>query len=171
MKALPAALGLFLASFALQLTGCQNTAAEENREEVRRIVAAHEKYMLEFKLAQEKFRAENPMPQRLDFAEHGTLVLRECVIVGRPGSELMRLDYTFLNETGHRLKRAQATLILVNEDAQMEHSQVHEIALPFGLSFSNDSTYSSYFDMPLEDVHRAFRWSWRVELESEIVTR
>jgi len=149
------------------LAGCQNTAAEKNRQEVRRIAAAYETYMVELKLAQKEFEAHNPMPRRIDFGTQGSLLLRQCEIAGRPGSEVLRLKYTFFNETGISIDRARVRLVLVDPEAGVEYSQVQTLEMPFGLPIAHNSSYTSYFDMPLEDVHRSANWDWRVELESD----
>jgi len=151
----------------LLFPACQTSEAERNREEVRRIAAAYERYTLALKEAQREFAAENPMPRTMDFGEHGTLLLRQCELTGRPGAEVLRLKYTFYNETGVRIERARVTLTLVDEEAGLEHSQTHELELPIRLDLTHGSTYTNYFDMPLDDVHTTDGWSWRVELESE----
>jgi len=166
MKRLTALTYLLLAAGSSIFVGCQN-AAELRRQEVRQIAAAHEAYLAELAAIRAEFQTENPMPARLDFGAHGTLLLHECGISGLPGSEKLRVKFTFLNVTGLTIPKAQVTLTLIDEASELEWSEVMKLSLPFGLKMGHNSSYSSLFEMPLNGLHRGRRWDWRIELESE----
>lgn len=166
MKRTTARLTWLLAAAPLFLAGCR-LDVQTNKDEVRRIAEAYEKYMLQLELAQEKFERENPMPQELEFGVHGDLFLRQCELSGRPGFEKLRIKYTFFNDTGVTIDRARVDLVLTDEVSGLERRESQLLELPFLLSLSHGSSYTSFFDMPLEGLHRSAAWSWRLELESE----
>lgn len=165
MKRLIAIAALLLAGGPL-LVSCQNTATER-QDEVRRIAEAHDRYLKELEVARANFQAENPMPLRLEFGTNGTLLLNECGISGLPGSEKLRLKFSFLNLTGITIESAQVVLTLVDRTNELEWSEIMDISLPFGLNMGHNSSYSSFFEMPLNGLHRRGNWDWRVELRSK----
>jgi hypothetical protein len=166
MKRPTTRLSWLLATVPFFCGGCQSDVLT-NKEEVRRIAEAYDTYMHQLDLAQQEFASENPMPQRLDFGVHGTLLLREGEVTGRPGFEVLRLRYTFLNETGISIDRAQVSLILTDPRTGFERSETQLLELPFRLAMAHGSSYTSFFDMPLEGLHQREGWSWRLDLQSE----
>lgn len=162
------ALGyLLFAAGGPLLVGCQDTAQQLRHEEVQRIAAAHERYLKELEVARADFQRENPMPLKLDYGTSGTLLLHECSIAGLPGSEKLRLKFTFLNVTGLTIPSTKVVLTLIDKENDLEWSEIMELELPFGLAMGHNSSYSSFFEMPMNGLHRRSDWDWRVELDSE----
>ena len=166
MKPATALSYLLLAAGCSLLAGCK-TQAELNREEVQRISAAHDRYMQQMEMIRADFQRENPMPLKLDFGTEGTLVLRECQIAGLPGHEKLRLKFTFLNATGITLNQTTVTLTLIDRVNELEWSEIMDVSLPYNLKLGHNSSYSSFFEMPLEGLHLRGDWDWRIELESD----
>jgi len=145
---------------------CQNTA-RERQEEVRRIAEAHDRYVRELEVIRADFQAQNPMPLRIEFGTGGTLILHECGIAGLPGSEKLRVRFSFLNLTGLPIERSEVVLTLIDNQNELEWSEIMDLELPFGLSLGHNSSYTSFFEMPLEGLHRRGDWDWRIELRSQ----
>ncbi len=166
MNLLSARPHLLLMAFGLLFLGCKD-AATLRQEEVARIAAAHELYTAELEMARAMFEAKYPTPQEFDYGTNGTLILREAEIAGLPGSEKLWIKFTFINQTGLSIPKTQVVLTLRDDENELEWSETMELVLPFALRLGHNSSYSSFFEMPLHGLHRKSDWSWRLDLVSE----
>ncbi len=165
MKRLTALIPLLLAASSPAFVGCQ--AQDEELIDVAAVSAAHERYLLELEFAQEEFLKANPMPQKKNFGPEGTLYLHAVEIIGTPGKEQLFVRFSYLNETGLTIERARVILTLTDEDSGEQRSEFQDLRMPFGMSVHHNSTYTGFFDVPLEGIHRRANWSWVIDVEAE----
>lgn len=151
---------------SLLLAGCQS-AEEERHAEVERIAAQHAAYLEEFRLAQIEFERANPAPQRLDFGDQGSILIRECGLQGRPGTESLRVKFTYVNSTSRTLDSAHVFITLRDPESGSEWSEVIDVDVPFGLRFGPNSTHTSYFETPLRGIYRKPGWQWELSVQAE----
>lgn len=160
-RLLPGALALLLL-----IVSCKS-AEQERREEVQRIAAQHAAYMNEYQVAQAKFARDNPVPTRLEFGPDGSILVRECELQGRPGSESLRVKFTFVNSTSRTFDSAQVFITLRDPDSGTEWSEVIDVSVPFGLRFGPNSTHTSYFETPLRGIYTRPGWEWELSVQTE----
>lgn len=165
MKELTALIPLLLVLSGPLFVGCQ--AQDENTIDVPKVSAAHARYLLELEVAQEEFLKANPMPQKKSFGPEGTLYLHAVEIIGTPGKEQLFVRFSFLNETGLTIERARVILTVKDEDSGEQRSEFQDLRMPFGMSIHHNSTYTGFFDVPLEGIHRRANWSWSVDVDAE----
>ena len=166
MKRLTALIPLLLAASGPLFVGCQ---AQEDDEaiDVAAVSAAHERYLLELEMAQEQFLEANPMPQQKDFGPEGKLYLHAVEIIGTPGKEQLFVRYSFLNETGLTIQRARVILTVTDEASGRTRSEFQDLRMPYGMSIHHNSTYTGFFDVPLDGIHRSLDWTWEIDVDAE----
>lgn len=147
------------------LVGCASDGGEDL--DVARLTAAHERYLADLAAAQEAFREANPMPLSRDFGPEGELYVHAVELIGSPGEEQLFVRFTYLNRTGLTIERARVVLTITDEDSGAVRREFQDLRMPYGMSLPHDSTYTGFFDMPLEGLHRRARWSWALDLEAE----
>jgi len=147
-------------------TGCL-APTTQHEEEVKRLTEAHERYLRSFHLAQADFHRANPMPVKLDLADRGTVLLSECSLEGRPGTEHLWVRFTWVNTTGHGLESVAVTLTLLDEATGTEWSEKIDLKLPFGLGLGAESSYTTSFRTPLRGLYLKEDWSWSLEVTTE----
>lgn len=150
---------------AVVLVGCQN-AEQQRHDEIDRIAAQHAAYLEEFRLAQIEFARGNPSPRRIDFGPDGSILVRECELQGRPGSESLRVKFTYVNSTARTLDSAQVFITLRDPESGAEWSEVTDVRVPFGLHFGPNSTHTSYFEIPLHGIYRRPGWEWELSVQT-----
>ena len=156
-----------LALFALALVPLVSCASGADDLDIDRLSEAHQRYLADLAEAQEAFLEANPMPVSQDFGPEGELYVHAAELIGSPGEEQLFVRFTYLNRTGLTIERARVVLSLTDEDSGESHSEFQDLRMPYGMSIPHDSTYTGFFDMPLEGMHRRSRWSWSLDLEAE----
>lgn len=164
VMAKPSALALPLA-LGLLLTPACRAPRDADHEEVERLAAAHEAYLEAWHAEQLRFQRENMTPFQTDHGAAGTMIVQEAELVGRPGSEKLRVRFSFVNTSGVTMESATASLVVIDPIEEIEWGEVMTMRLPLGFDFAHGSSYSSFFDIPLRGVWRKPGWGWRLDLE------
>ena len=157
-------LPLILAAGLLAGLGCQ-APHDADAEEVARLAAAHEAYLEAWQAEQLRFQRENLTPFQTDHGKSGTVIVQEAELVGRPGSEKLRVRFSFVNTSGVMMESATATLVVIDPENEVEWGEVMVMRLPLGFDFAHGSSFSSFFDIPLRGLWRKPGWAWRLDLE------
>jgi hypothetical protein len=147
------------------LTGCAAGRASE-QEELERIARRHSSELLAFHDAQNELRLHTYLPQRRDFGAEGTVIVRQCYLGGRLGDEKLRVRFTYVNTTDRPVRAARVRLTLRDPESKAEWYESLDLIPPFTFELSPGSTYSSWFAMPTQGVHRHASWSWDIGLDA-----
>lgn len=161
-----ATLALGLTGLGLTLlTGCA-AQRDAEKEELARIDARHQHALLAFKDAQDTLRNHTYLPQRREYGDEGTLLVRQAYLGGRLGSELLRVRFTYVNSTDRDVHTARVKLTLRDPHTRTQWYETVDLVPPYSFSLTPGSTYSSWFAMPTMGVHRSPSWSWDIELDT-----
>jgi hypothetical protein len=154
-----------LLALAPLVTGC---ASERGSDlDIDRLSEAHQRYLADLAEVQEAFREANPMPVSRDFGPEGELYVHTAELIGTPGKEQLFVRFSYLNRTGLTIERARVVLTLTDDESGDARREFQDLRMPYGLAIPHGSSYTGFFDMPLEGLHRRSRWSWDLDLEAE----
>ena len=131
-----------------------------------RMEVEHEAALQAFQAEQADFVRRNPVPQRMEFPELGTLILEEIALVGRPGRAWVRARFTFVNTSAVGFDGVRVSLYLRDPASRESWSEGLELQAPFGAHLSKESTYTSTLKTPTRGVEFEPGWSWQLVLES-----
>ena len=104
------------------------------------------------------------MPRDVDFPGLGRLVVRECRPLGWPGKAFLRVQFSYVNTTGHTVGTPRVTLTVLDETGERWSRTSLDLVVPFATEMTSNSTYSSWLDVRTEGIHREEGWDWRLEL-------
>jgi len=154
--------------FWLLASSCLSACATDNsdREILERMAAEHALCVAQYEHARSELEARTPLPQEWDFGPEGTILVREVDLVGRPGDEILKVSYTYVNTTGRPVKTARVTLTFLEPETETEWSQEMDLTLPYRFKFTRDSSYSTWFEIPTNGAHTHEGWEWSLSVES-----
>jgi hypothetical protein len=148
----------------LPTLACQAPSGS-NAEQVAAIDAAHKAELHAFVAEQERVRSAADIGAVRDFGPHGLLHLRNVALIGWPESDYLRVEYTYVN-SGRRTRQApKVTLAVADPQHGVLESVTQELFLPLNIELGNDSTYSSWLEVPVGDVYRRAGWRWDIRVE------
>lgn len=148
----------------LSVLACQ-ARRDTTAEEVAAIDAAHRAELHAFEAEKERVRATADLVTVRDFGPDGSLYLREVALIGWPRAAYLRVEYTYLN-SGKRTKRTpQVTLPVADPTGNVQQRVTQDLILPLNIELGNDSTYSSWLEVPVGDVYRHADWRWDIRVE------
>lgn len=148
---------LLLAPLLLSSLACR---AERTHFDLEEATARYEARLERFHRIQAEFEEENPVPQRFDFGDAGSVFVDEVELVGRPGRAFLRVHFTWVNTTGRAYPVVDLRLTLRDPETGTEWSESLEMRLPYRLELTPDSSYTSWFETPTHGVHLKPAWSW-----------
>lgn len=156
--------GLLAVALLIAAPACQ-APDTSNAHAAAAIDAAHRAEMHAFEAEKERVRAAVDLDTVRDFGPDGSLYLREVALIGWPQSAYLRVEYTYVN-SGKRTKKApKVTLAVADPVDGVLQSVTQELFLPFAIELGNDSTYSSWLEVPVGDVYRRAGWRWDIRVE------
>jgi hypothetical protein len=153
-------------AYALLVTtlACQAPRAS-NADEAAAIDAAHRAELHAFEAEKARVRSMADLGTVRDFGPDGSLYLREVALIGWPGNAYLRVQYTYVN-TGKRTKKApKVTLAVADPTGGVQQAITQELFLPLAIELGNDSTYSTWLEVPVGDVYRRAGWRWDIRVE------
>lgn len=156
--------GLLALTLLATALACQ-APRSSNATEIAAIDAAHRAELHAFEAEKERVRSTADLATVRDFGPDGSLYLREVALIGWPQSAYLRVEYTYVN-SGKRTRRApQVTLAVADPIGGVQQSVTQDLILPFAIELGNDSTYSSWLEVPVGDVYRRAGWRWDIRVE------
>jgi hypothetical protein len=156
--------GLLVVVFGAAAPAC-HAPRDSYADEVAAIDAAHRAELYAFEAEKERVRSSAELDTVRDFGSDGSLYLRKVALIGWPRAAYLRVEYTYVN-SGERTKRApKVTLAVADPMDGVQESVTQELILPFAIELGNDSTYSSWLELPVGDVYRRAGWRWDIRVE------
>lgn len=132
---------------------------------VAALAANHDLERESFAYEQGRFARTLSLPETVPLGDHGTLIIRECALLGWSQKAYLRAKFTFVNTTGKRIKTPRVWLIIEDPVTGEEQASWIDLTLPLGLAFHSESSYSSWLDVGMKGLHRRDGWTWRMEVE------
>ena len=160
--------GFLVVVFPLLALGSLSACATDNseREILDRMAAEHALCLAQYEQARLELQAATSLPQEWNFGPQGTILVREVDLVGRPGDEILKVSYTYVNTTGRPVKTARVTLTFRDPETETEWSQEMDLSLPYRFKFTRDSSYSTWFEIPTNGAHTHEGWEWSLSVEA-----
>lgn len=156
--------GLLTLALLVSVSACQGPRVS-NAEEAAAIDAAHRAELHAFEAEKARVRSVAEVGAVRDFGPAGSLHLREVGLIGWPGNAYLRVEYTYVN-SGERTKKApKVTLAVADRTGGVQQSVTQELFLPLAIELGNDSTYSSWLELPVGDIYRRAGWRWDIRVE------
>lgn len=153
-----------LLTLTLALAACRG-AADPNRDSLAALDAAHRAELHAFAAEQARVAREADLAAPRDFGPAGRLHLRSVALIGWPRAAYLRVEYTYVN-SGSRTKDAPQVTVAVADPATGEVSALtQDLVLPLGIELGSESTYSSWLEVPVGDLHRRAGWRWDIRVE------
>jgi hypothetical protein len=150
----PALLVLLLLAAACA-AGC-----DARRGEVDAASARHAAELAQLQRAQADLAARTPVPARLACGAAGTLVVHECALEGRPGREVLRVRFTWVNTTGHAVDAVRVRLVVRDPSSGDERAAASALCLPLRVPFGPDSSDTATLEVPTGGLHLRPGWTW-----------
>ena len=154
-----------LGAAALLVAACAATDGE--RDELAAIDARHAEHLERFERLQASFARANPVPREIDLGPRGTILVHEALLQGYPGREELRLVYTWVNTTARPVERVDVAVALRDPERGLAASERQSLALPFGVRFSADSSYTTFVHVPAADLVGARELRYEIAPEVE----
>jgi len=143
-------------------------ARELERGEIDAIAHRHEHELDAFHRAQVEFAEHNPVPKELDLHRDGTILIHECALAGYPERGELRLQFTYVNTTGHTIDTARVTITLRDPESDTEWSQTMDLELPLGFRMTPQSSYTTHVEIPTREIEKHPGWTWRMRAEARV---
>jgi hypothetical protein len=156
--------GSLVAFLALAtLSGGCASERDIRRREVAEISQLHAQELARFQEAQAAFARANPMPAQRDYPGHGTILLHEASLGGRPDRAELWLRYTYVNTTDHPIDEVLVAIAIHDpSDPARDHAEEMRLQLPLKFRFSPDSSYTTSLGIPTHGAHASKGWSWDI---------
>lgn len=136
-----------------------------DRDALASIDAAHRAELRAFEAERARVRREVDLTEVRDFGPAGQLHLRDVELIGWPSAAYLRVEFTYVN-SGRRTKNApQVTLAVADTVTEEMQSVSQDLLLPLGIELGSESTYSSWLEVPVGDLHRRAGWRWDIRVE------
>jgi len=133
--------------------------------EAAAIDAAHRAELHAFEAEKARVLATADLTTVRDFGPDGSLYLREVALIGWPGAAYLRVEYTYVNSGKRTKKTPQVTLAVADPSYGVQQSVTQDLILPLNIELGNDSTYSSWLEVPVGEIYRRAGWRWDIRVE------
>lgn len=158
-------LSLFVlaASAGSILPSCA-TSESRNDGAIARIREQHVAELQAFRQEQQRLASSDDIKQTLHFDGLGDLVVHNVELIGWPGAETLRSEFTWVN-TGVRTRRPPVVqLSIIDEAGDDWRSAAFPLGVTFGIEYGNGSTHSAWLEVATDGLHLRPGWSWGLEL-------
>jgi hypothetical protein len=129
------------------------------------VAARHEADLARLRASKRELAATD-LPSRLEFGELGSVRLNEVRLGGYPGRVFLRVHYTYENTSKETVEAVHLALVVRDLEAEVEWGEEAELRFPFLLPMHPESTYTSYFEVPLENLYRGSSWEFELRLRA-----
>lgn len=151
------------ALLALSLA-CASPSTNALSDELATVDAQHRTELQAFVAEQRRHDADHSFPARYEVPGLGVLLVKDCTLIGWSSKAFLRVEFTLLNSVRTISRSPVVTLRMRDPATDEEAWSAQELAIPFGLNFTKDSTYTGSIEVPTQGLHRREGWEWSLEV-------
>ncbi|QDV07686.1 hypothetical protein Poly30_32150 [Planctomycetes bacterium Poly30] len=145
------------------LFSCASTGQGQSAS-IERIRERHAAELDAFHFEQQRLARSEGIRQTLHFGPLGDLIVHDVELIGWPGAETLRSEFTWVN-SGVRTRRPPIVqLSIIDEAGDDWRSAEFPLGVTFGIEYGNGSTHSAWLEVPTDGLHLRPNWSWGMQL-------